>query len=177
LRATLNFIWTEKIFATIADVWFEIKGEEGGEHDLLDKITDENAASVFQFLLRHKLGWHHYLKGRNDVVRIYYEDIVAKNGLREIVADLLPQADLWPEVEKQIASGAWYEDTFFVPGSVSAKKQARECILDLITSSQAVSMLIDDRTCFFPMFLAPYEEQIKLAVQSNIDLFPFVRYR
>ena len=166
--------FVSQFFASISHIWFDIKGEETPEHDLLEHITPENVASVFSFLLNHKLGWDEYLQGRNDVVRIYYEDIMSKLGLKAIVADLLPQVDLWSEVQKNIASGAYYEDTFFVASSSASKKDAGKCVLALIESDERMTLSTDGKSCTIPRFLAPYAEQIKRAVERNIDLYPFV---
>jgi hypothetical protein len=143
----------------------------------LEKITPENVGTVFGFLLRHKLGWDEYLQGRNDVVRIYYEDVISKSGLKNIVADLLPQVDLWQEVQKKIATGAYYEDTFFVPTSSSSKKDVSKSILALLESAERMPIFIDaaeGKNITIPGFLAPFSEQIKLAVERKINLYPFV---
>ena len=169
--------FVSQFFATVADIWFDVKGVEKPEHDLLEKITPENVGTVFGFLLRHKLGWDEYLQGRNDVVRIYYEDVISKSGLKNIVADLLPQVDLWQEVEKKIATGAYYEDTFFVPTSSSSKKDVSKSILALLESAERMPIFIDaaeGKNITIPGFLAPFSEQIKLAVERKINLYPFV---
>ncbi|MEN9865656.1 MAG: hypothetical protein RL748_1246 [Pseudomonadota bacterium] len=169
--------FVSQFFASVADIWFDVKGVEKPEHDLLEKITPENVGLVFGFLLRQKLGWDEYLQGRNDVVRIYYEDVVAKSGLKDILVDLLPQADLWPEVEKKVATGAYYEDTFFVPTSSASKKEVSKSILALLESDERVPVLIEcaeGRNVTIPGFLSPFAEDVKRAVERKINLYPFV---